>query len=183
MSDFDPNRLRWGDIISLSLPNTPVTNPQTIQIVNARASGLPETWSVFLFTSLLEGTGANSVSVDYQITLGVGAGTVTFDYAMNFQAATPVPVITPWSITATGSFSLATPANTIYTMPSLVIPAKDIQIKATVNAFIATALHLQIGAWVAPRVPAPVADPGESPPRREHPWMSPGFHPEALRYK
>ena len=170
----DPNRLRWGDIYNLVLPlNSEAPNPITQQIVNAHASGLPETWTVFLFTAIDHmPPGGVAITIVYNITLGVGASTVTFPFTFFYGPAivTP-PVFSPYEIdSGTVTFGFHT----------MVIPAKDIQVNAVVSRSGNDSLNnIQVGAWVAPRVPA-ILPPSE---HGHHGWMGPGFNPEHLHYK
>jgi hypothetical protein len=181
-ADHDPNRIRWGDIFSITIP-TSVAGAPTLQIVNARAPFLPGTWSVFLYASIVEGTiDGNLVDVTFLVTLGVGASTVTFYYTLTFDPAASTPVITPWSIDSQGQVSPlpADNSTSIYTTPTLRIPARDIQIVAITNAFLEVfPIHMSVGAWVAPFVPPSPRDTDQ----REHPWMGPGFHAEPLNYR
>jgi hypothetical protein len=179
--DRDPNRLRWGDLFTANIPAlTNVTN-QTLQIVNARSPELPETWTVFLFAQV------ETVPVDpavtscvFKITLGVGASTVTFNYAFEFNSAfTNPPVVTPY----------AQFLNLLQGWHELTIPAKDIQIQCLVVTAGSNVnpQHVQVGAWVAPRVPLATHLAHEANRGGEHErqggWMPHGFHPEKLEYK
>ncbi len=180
-AEHDPNRIRWGDIFSFTIPNS-LTVP-SLQIVNARTVDLPATWHVFLYASIVEGTiDGNLVDVTYLITLGTGSSTVTFYYTFMFDPAAATPIITPWSIDATGQVSPipADNSTSIYATPTLQIPARDIQIQAVINTFLEVfPIHMAVGAWVAPVVPPPLRDQEQ----REHPWMGPGFHDTPLHYK
>ena len=180
MSDFDPNRLRWGDLFPKLFIGTASENPAPVtqQIVNARASGLPESWTVFLYTDLdaLPPPGA-AYTVTFNITLGTGAATITFPFSFFFGLAGPAsPTFSPYGVLS---------GTVLFGFQQLTLPAKDIQI----NAVIARVgndgpRNFRVGAWVAPLVPAPLALPGKDPPEgRPHQWMGPGFHPEGLHYK
>lgn len=179
MSDLDPNRLRWGDIFNINFVGSGTENPtpQTQQIVNARASGLPESWSIFLYTDISAmPPGGTSFTTTFNITIGMGATTVTFPFAFFFgPAITTDPVFSPYGVNS---------GTVLFGFQELVRPAKDIQINAVVSRVgIVSPTNVRVGAWVAPLVPAPLAQPGEAPARHPHGWMGPGFHPEPLYYK
>jgi hypothetical protein len=180
-SDHDPNRLRWGDRFSLFIPNS-LTVP-TLQIVNARTVDLPATWTILLYADIAQGSlDGNLVECFFKITLGVGAATTDLYYTLIFDTNNVTPVITPWSIDASGQVSPIADdsTNSIYTMQCPRIPARDIQIQCTVLSFLEVfPINMNVGAWVAPLVPAPPRDV----PQPTHPWMPEGFHPEHLKYR
>lgn len=189
MSDHDPNRLRWGDLFNVTFAGGASENPAPItqQIVNARATGLPETWSVFLFTAIDHdpvGTipGGVSYTMQFNIVLGIGASPVTFPFTFFFGGGVVGgPLERPYEILS--SAVVANPPVILFGYKQLVIPARDIQINCLVTRSGDDARNIQVGAWVAPYVPAPLALPGHAPPEHQHQWMQSGFHPEALRYK
>jgi hypothetical protein len=178
MSDFDPNRLRWGDLFSRTFAGTISENPAplTQQIVNARASGLPESWTVFLYTDLdAMPPGGVSYVVQYNITLGTGAATITFPFQFFFGPAGPAsPTFSPYGVQS---------STVLFGFQQLTLPAKDLQINATITrSGLDGVRNFRVGAWASPLVPAPLTVPGHAPPVHSE-WMPPGFHPEALRYK
>jgi hypothetical protein len=179
MSDFDPNRLRWGDLFSKLFAGTISENPAPVtqQIVNARASGLPESWTIFLYTDLdAMPPGGVSYTVTFNITLGTGAATITFPFQFFFGPAGPAsPTFSPYGVLS---------GTVLFGFQQLTLPAKDIQVNAVIaRSGLDGPRNFRVGAWVAPLVPAPLALPGQEPSHREHQWMGDGFHPEALRYK
>jgi hypothetical protein len=175
MSDYDPNRLRWGDITNLNFALGAGMSGQTIQLVNTRAHGLPETWKIFLYAKLAPQVVAagDNVACLFKVTLGVGGAPVTFGYGIDFTTAAPSQT----------QYLQANNLSEMWTF--LEVPARDLQINCTVLVNLVTApASLVLGAWAAPLVPAALALPGQAPPERgPHTWMGPGFHPEPLHYK
>jgi hypothetical protein len=182
MTDHDPNRLRWGDIYPITFPTIAEGAPaQTKQIVNARTHGLPESWTIFLYTSIDHMVPAGvSLIFTYNITIGVGASPVTFPFTFFYGPfITTNPVFSPYEIDA--GTNTATGQTTLFGFTTMVLPAKDIQINANVirNGTDFVPNMCQVGAWVAPRV----SFPDTLEPHPKHPWMMSPFTPEALHYK
>jgi hypothetical protein len=181
MSDFDPNRLRWGDLFTGVFPaaagnqftETPTAVPY--QIVNARSPGLPESWTIFLFTSIDRfPLGGTNIIVTFNVVIGVGASPVTFQYAFGFG-----PGLNAGGVTTNPYETDSGTGGPLFGWKELVVPARDLQINARVTGTgLIIPTNTQVGAWAAPRVPA-VAPAHPS----EHQWMGSGFHPEGLHYK
>jgi hypothetical protein len=185
----DPNRLRWGDLIPSTIPGTflEAPNPNTIQIVNARAANLPETWTIFLFCKIdHEPPGGVLVTVQYNIVIGVGAATAQFTFTFNFgPAIVGVVEPDPYSINSGPLGGGAAPI--LFGYKQLELPAMDIQINATLfRSGLDVDQLCQVGAWVAPRVSTPQPQPERSQHTNEpgQPrWMPHGFEDGELRYK
>jgi hypothetical protein len=138
--------VRWGSAAHITL-DTAVAAPSAAppnQLVKATLPH-PQCWDVFLFVNLVSGVpAAGVITLSYAITLGNGIGQNTFHFGFVWNAVIAVPVI--------GFASIASSLQEMWT--SLDVPAKDIQIGATLSEIgvPAAIIELDVGAYVAPRV-------------------------------
>jgi hypothetical protein len=182
--------VRWGDQQMLTL--VALTDGVTNQLVKMSRQH-PETWTLNLFAKHITGfdvAGHFRLTVNFEVIYGAGSANVDMAFETNpaLLAAIGDGGITLILDNTLGAVAedylvLKTPYNVAF--KTIELPAKDIQVRASVISGTAVDMSLQIGAFIAPRyyplAPSQLPTAAPQPTTEEH-WMGPGWDTDPLRY-